>query len=135
MTRAIGSTALVLLSLAASSAGAAPAAAPEVVKARQFFFGAENVDARSGAVDKDKVVFSWLTNSTIAAAVKGRVVLLDSYVHRAETEPGRTPFVVEDLLNLKPEAIFLGHGHFDHADHAAFLSARLGIPLPVSAAA
>src|SRR5437763_14323510 len=35
----------------------------------------------------------------IAASVKGRVVLLDSYVHRAESSPGRTPFVVEDLLN------------------------------------
>jgi hypothetical protein len=133
MTRAIGSTALVLLSLAASSAGAAPAAAPEVVKARQFFFGAENVDARSGAVDKDKVVFSWLTNSTILASVKGRIVLLDTYIHRAETAPGRTPFVVEDLINLKPEAIFLGHGHFDHADNAAFLSASLGIPIYASA--
>jgi hypothetical protein len=96
MTRTIGSTALVLLSLAASSAGAAPTAAPEVVKARQFFFGAENVDARSGAVDKDKVVFSWLTNSTILASVKGRIVLLDTYIHRAETAPGRTLFVVED---------------------------------------
>jgi hypothetical protein len=132
MPRFIGGTVLLLVSLLASRANAHGAPA-DLVKARQFFFGAENVDARSGAVDKDKVVFSWLTNSTIAAAVKGRVVLLDSYVHRAETEPGRTPFVVEDLLNLKPEAIFLGHGHFDHADNAAFLAGKLGIPIHASA--
>ena len=54
-----------------------------------------------------KVVVSWITNASYAASVKGRIVLLDSYVDRAETVPGRTPFVVEDFLSLRPEAIFL----------------------------
>src|SRR5256885_15195586 len=35
---------------------------PALLKARQFFFGAENVNAK-GEVDKDKVIFSWLTNT------------------------------------------------------------------------
>jgi hypothetical protein len=105
---------------------------PAVVKARQFFFGAENVNAK-GEVDKSKVVFSWLTNATLTASIKGHIVLLDTFIHRAETTPGRTPFVVEDLLALKPEAIFLGHGHGDHADNAAWLSAKLGIPVFASA--
>jgi hypothetical protein len=110
--------------------GAANAA---VVKARQFFFGAENVDAKSGAVDKDKVIFTWLTNATLAASIKGHIVMLDTFIHRAEAAPGRTPFVVEDLLPLKPEAIFLGHGHGDHADNAAWMSAKLSIPIFASA--
>ena len=62
-------------------------------------------------------------------SLKGRVILLDSYVHRAETVPGRTPLVVEDLVSLRPEAIFLGHGHGDHADNAAFVAGTLGIPI------
>src|SRR4029434_3368869 len=102
---------------------------PDLVRARQLFFGAENVDLRSGRIRHDKVIFSWFTNSSYAVSLKGRVILLDSYIHRAETVPGRTPLVVEDLVSLRPEAIFLGHGHFDHADNAAFVAGTLGIPI------
>jgi hypothetical protein len=48
-------------------------------------FGAEHVDQWTGQVDRRKVIFSWLTNATLAVSMKGRVVLLDTYVHRAET--------------------------------------------------
>jgi len=123
----------VLLFLLASSARATPPSAPEVIKARQLVFGIENVNAWTGEVDKENVIFSWLTNSTVAASMRGRIVLLDTYVHRAETAPGRTPFIVEDLVSLKPEALFLGHGHFDHADNAAFLSGKVKIPIYASA--
>jgi hypothetical protein len=102
---------------------------PDLVRARQLFFGAENVDPHSGHVKHDKVIFSWFTNSSYAVSLKGRVILLDSYIHRAEAVPGRTPLVVEDLVSLRPEAIFLGHGHFDHADNAAFVAGSLGIPI------
>ena len=125
--------AVLLLSvlLVASGVGATPE--PSLIKARHLVFGAENVNARTGEVDHENVIFSWLTNATLAVSIRGRIVLLDTYVHRAEMAPGRTPFVVEDLLSLKPEALFLGHGHFDHADNAAFLSGELGIPIFASA--
>jgi L-ascorbate metabolism protein UlaG (beta-lactamase superfamily) len=103
-----------------------------VVKARVFFFGQENVNDK-GEVDNSKVIFTWLTNATLAASIKGHIVMLDTFIHRAEAAPGRTPFVVEDLLPLKPEAIFLGHGHGDHADNAAWMSAKLSIPIFASA--
>jgi Metallo-beta-lactamase superfamily len=103
-----------------------------LVKSRVFFFGAENVNDK-GEVDNSKVIFTWLTNATLVASIKGRVVMLDTFIHRAEAAPGRTPFVVEDLLPLKPEMIFLGHGHGDHADNAAWLSAKLNIPIFASA--
>ena len=96
------------------------------VAARQKIFGLENVDANSGAVREDRVVFSWLTNATFAAAVKGRVVLLDTFVTRLEVQPGRTPFVIQDLVDLDPEYIFIGHGHFDHADNAAYIAQQTG---------
>jgi L-ascorbate metabolism protein UlaG (beta-lactamase superfamily) len=132
MQRIVTSTALLLVTLLASRANA-HAAPANVIKARQLVFGVENVDARTGAVDKDKVVFSWLTNATLAASIRGHVVLLDTFVHRPETVPGRTPFVVEDLVSLRPEAAFLGHGHGDHADNAAYLSGKLNMPVYASA--
>ena len=103
-----------------------------LLAARQKFFGAEYVNARTGRVAPDKVIFSWLTNSSLAVSLKGHVILLDTYVHRAETAPGRTPFVVEDLVSLQPEAMFLGHGHYDHADNAAYIAGKLGIPIYAS---
>src|SRR5215475_14347736 len=44
---------------------------PDLVRARQLFFGAENVDPRSGRVRHDKVIFSWFTNSSYAVSLKG----------------------------------------------------------------
>ena len=125
---------LAVMALALSSLGvlAKPLVNEDLVRARSMVFGAENVDQKSGQVDRDKVIFSWLTNATLAASVKGRVILLDTFVHRAEVVPGRTPFVVEDLVSLKPEAAFIGHGHGDHADNAAWLGGKLGIPLYAS---
>ncbi|HEY0747209.1 MAG TPA: MBL fold metallo-hydrolase [Steroidobacteraceae bacterium] len=97
-----------------------------LVAARQKIFGLENVDPSTGRVRDDKVVFSWLTNATFGASMKGHVVLLDSFVTRLEVVPGRTPLVIQDLVDLKPEAIFLGHGHFDHADNAAYIAQQTG---------
>lgn len=132
-TRINGVIALAFGCLLCQSTLAAPPASADLVKARQLFFGIENVNATTGEVNNQKVIFSWITNASYAASLKGRVVLLDTYVHRAETVPGRTPFVVEDLVSLRPEAIFLGHGHFDHADNAAFIAGNLGIPIYASA--
>src|SRR5215470_2155911 len=132
-TRTVVIGALMLALSLPSNAGAQDRHAdPDLIRTRQLFFGAENVDPRSGRVTHDKVIFSWFTNASYAVSLKGRVILLDSYIHRAETVPGRTPIVVEDLVSLRPEAIFLGHGHGDHADNAAFVSGMLGIPIYAS---
>lgn len=100
-----------------------------LVNARQKFFGAENVNPTTGEVRNDRVIFSWATNTTYAVSLRGRVILLDSFVTRLEVTPGRTPFVIQDLVDLAPTAIFLGHGHGDHADNAAFLAHTLNIPI------
>jgi hypothetical protein len=132
-TRVISLIALLLPCLLASVGYAAPPTSADLIRARTLFFGAENVDQQSGQVDNQKVIFSWITNASYAVSFKGRIVLLDTYIHRAETAPGRTPFVVADLVSLQPEAIFLGHGHFDHADNAAYVAGKLGIPIYASA--
>jgi glyoxylase-like metal-dependent hydrolase (beta-lactamase superfamily II) len=119
------------------SAAAAPnnAASEATIAARQHFFGAENVDATNGKVRGDRVIFSWITNAGYAVSFRGRVVLLDTYINRFEVAPAsgpdlrRTPFGAQDLIDLHPEAIFLGHGHGDHADNAAYISKWLNIPI------
>jgi hypothetical protein len=84
-----------LFAIAMCSIISVATAATPLVAARQKVFGIENVDANTGAVKKDKVIFSWLTNTTYAVSVLGRVIMLDSYVTRLELTPGRTPFVVQ----------------------------------------
>src|SRR5437867_11961848 len=66
-----------------STFAAAADADPALIKARQKLFGSENVDEK-GRVAKDKVIFSWATNTSYAASLLGRVVLLDSYINRPE---------------------------------------------------
>src|SRR5256885_10539259 len=133
MPRTFSKVAVTAVLLLAFAANARPPAPEDLIRARTLVFGAENVDQKTGQVDREKVIFSWLTNATLAASIKGHVVLLDTFVHRAEIVPGRTPFVVEDLVSLSPEAAFLGHGHGDHADNAAFIGGKLGIPIFASA--
>ena len=119
--------ALLVTSLAAFNWSASHAVETEdMVAARQHIFGAEHVNSADGTLPDGKAIFSWLSASTFAASVDGRVFMLDSFITRLEVEPGRTPLVLADLVNLNPEAILLGHGHNDHADHAAYIAAMTG---------
>src|SRR5215468_5738684 len=102
------------------------------IAARSQFFGAENVDQRSGEVNPKRVIVSWITNASFAVAAQGRILLLDTFVTRLENPAGRTPFTIDDLVNLHPDAIFIGHGHFDHADNAAFIAAQTGATIYAS---
>lgn len=55
-------------------------------------------------------------------------MLLDAWevvgVHK-----GYVPVSRDDLVALKPEAIFIGHGHFDHAADAGYVASRTGAAL------
>jgi hypothetical protein len=129
---AVWTAALCAASMAQEDADAAAAA---TIAARQKFFGIENVDPSTGEVRRDRVIFSWITNAGYAASFKGRIVLMDTYINRFEVPPAsgpdlrRTPFGAQDLVDLHPEAIFLGHGHGDHADNAAYIAKWLNIPI------
>lgn len=105
---------------------------PETIAARQRIFGVEYVDPETGALPTNRVIISWITNSSFALAVAGRVVFLDTFVTRLEVSPGRTPFVIKDLVDVAPRAILIGHGHSDHAENAAYLAAKTGATLYAS---
>jgi hypothetical protein len=111
-------------------------ASAATIAARQKYFGPENVDPRRGDVRDDVVIFSWTTNATLAVSIKGRIILLDTYINRPELPPApgapdlrRSPLTPQELVDLHPEAIFLGHGHGDHADNAAYIAKWLNIPI------
>lgn len=98
-----------------------------MVAARSHFFGAGNVDQKSGKVDKDKVILTYFSVSSYAVAARGRVFLMDSYIYRlTDSKNGYVPTNLQELVDLKPEAIFIGHGHGDHADNAAYISHLTG---------
>jgi hypothetical protein len=119
----------VVAALAALATVAAPASAAALpaatVHAREHFFGAANVDA-AGHVRRDRAIFSWFSVGSLAAALDGHVVLLDTYIHKGEDKPNYVPTTTDELVALAPEAVFLGHGHFDHANTAGQVVARTG---------
>jgi hypothetical protein len=115
----------VLLVLVLGAPTAEAAVDPAMVKTRQRFFGAANVDPRTGAVRSDKVILSWVSVTNFAAAVAGHVVLLDAWVARGY-HSGYVPTSPAELAQLRPALIFIGHGHFDHAQHAHEIAAASG---------
>ncbi|WP_205697035.1 MBL fold metallo-hydrolase [Conexibacter sp. SYSU D00693] len=128
MRRRLAAAVLLAAGLGASAApaGAAAADLPDAtVKARQHVFGLANV-AADGSLPRGKVLLSWITVSTFAAALDGHVVLLDGYVHKVEDRPNYVPTTAREVEALRPEAVFIGHGHFDHAKYAGRIAARTG---------
>jgi hypothetical protein len=127
-TACIGA-ALLVASLSAPALAKPPSGGQDLsalVAARSHFFGAENVDQKTGEVDKEKVIFSWFSVQSYAVAARGHVFLLDSYIYRLADTPAYVPTTVQELVDLKPEYIFLGHGHGDHSDNAAYIAVKTG---------
>jgi hypothetical protein len=106
------------------------------IQAREAFFGAMNVDKR-GQVRRDRVILSWFGVASFAAALDGKVVLLDTYLNNygptdcpaQPTDQRYVPADYDDLIALKPEAIFIGHEHFDHQCRSGEIATRTGASL------
>ncbi|MFP5299255.1 MAG: MBL fold metallo-hydrolase, partial [Actinomycetota bacterium] len=107
--------------------GSVPAreAARSMIEARQRFFGKENVNPKTGAVRKDKVILSWFSVASYAASFNGHVVLLDGWIARG-SHSGYVPTTPEEVAALAPEYIFIGHGDFDHAADVAEIAQLSG---------
>lgn len=107
-----------------------PTSVAATIKARQHMFGFENVNPATGDVRRDRVIISWLTTTTFAAAANGKVFLLDTYIDDdlIVTPPARkrTPTTLQELVDLKPDWIFIGHGHGDHTHYTANVAYRTG---------
>lgn len=136
LAKAAAATTIALASLGANAQAAAgiptggPTSAAATVKARQHMFGFENVNPSNGDVRRDRVIFAWLTTTTFAVAANGKVFLLDGYIDDdqvvAPPARKRTPTGLQELVDLKPEWIFIGHGHGDHTHYIANVAYRTG---------
>lgn len=97
---------------------AASAVSPEVQLARDSILGPD-------ATDPDHVKLWWFGVSSFIASAGGHVFLFDAWetvgLHEDYVPIGR-----EELAAIQPEAIFIGHGHFDHAADAGYVAARSG---------
>ncbi|MEU6581191.1 MBL fold metallo-hydrolase [Nocardia sp. NPDC046763] len=100
-------------------------ASSKTIAARQRFFGEAAVDPVSGAVREDQVLVSWFGCASFAVAMGGVVFLLDAWVPRGATS-GYVPTGPEEVAALEPAAIFIGHGHFDHAADAGAIARASG---------
>lgn len=96
-----------------------------MVRTRQRFFGAANVDPGSGQVRADRVIVSWFGCTSYAVAFTGTVLLLDAWIPRG-MHSGYVPTEVAEIGWLRPAAIFIGHGHFDHAGDAGPIAQAAG---------
>ncbi len=128
---------LIVLSLTAH-ASAAPIG-DESIAAREYVFGAKNVRA-DGRLPKQRVVFSWLGVATMAVSIDGKVILLDTFINGVQpstcnpddsppadtSATGYSPVSYDQLEALRPKALFIGHGHYDHECYAGPLAAATG---------
>lgn len=83
------------------------------------------MDAKGG-VRRDRVILSWFSVASLAAAIDGHVVLLDAYIHKGEEQPAYVPTTHTEVAALAPEALFLGHGHGDHSGLSGEVVAKTG---------
>src|SRR3954469_8238389 len=102
----------------------------ETIKARQKWFGLDNVNPKTGAVRADRVIMSWAGVSTFAASFNGHVVMLDGYLAfgRNGTWGSNKNYLstsIEEYAALNPEMYLFGHGHGDHMGHTPQILALL----------
>ena len=77
------------------------------------------------AADPRYVTLHWTGVSSFVVTFRGHLFLFDAWeivgIHKDYVPVGR-----EELAALHPEAIMLGHGHFDHAADTGYVAGRTG---------
>jgi hypothetical protein len=77
------------------------------------------------ADDPGYVTLHWVGVSSFIVTVKGHLFLLDAW-ELVGANKDYVPIGREELAGIEPEAILLGHGHFDHAADAGYVAGRTG---------
>lgn len=93
----------------------------ETQLARQRILGTDTLDPA-------QVKIWWYGVSSFIMSAGGHLFLLDAW-EVVGAHKGYVPITRDDLVALKPEAIFIGHGHFDHAADAGYIASRTGAAL------
>lgn len=99
----------------------APAVSAEVQAARDRILG-------PGATDPATVKLWWYGVSSFIASAGGHLFLFDAW-ESVGLQEDYVPIGREELVAIKPEAILIGHGHFDHAADAGYIAGHSGAAL------
>jgi len=83
------------------------------------------------ALDPRYVTLHWVGVSSFVVTVKGHLLLFDAW-EIVGAQKDYLPLGREELAGLAPEAILIGHGHFDHAADAGYVAGRTGAPVLAS---
>lgn len=75
--------------------------------------------------DPSYATLSWAGVSSQVVTIGGHLLLLDAWEIIGAVE-GYLPLTREDLAALEPEAVLVGHGHFDHAGDLGFVAGSSG---------
>jgi len=86
--------------------------------------------------DPARMVLRWLSVSNFELVYRGQVFLLDAYFERG---PRNRPTGIVPAEVTRTDAIFIGHGHFDHMSDAAPIAERtkarvIGAPVTIETA-
>ncbi len=73
------------------------------------------------ALNPEVVKVWWVGVSSFIVSMKGHLFLLDAW-EIVGAHANYVPIGCEELAAIKPEAIFIGHGHFDHAADAGYVA-------------
>src|SRR5713101_3206445 len=73
--------------------------------------------------DDERLVVRWLGTTNYELSFRNQVILLDTYYDRG---PRNRPIGLMPDQVTRADAIFLGHGHFDHMSDASFIASKLG---------
>ena len=120
-------------SSSASSSPATSAAFKSWTPLPRQTIDADTRKARLGLLNDDGTDTStvkvwWYGVSSFVVAAGGHLFLLDAW-EIVGAHSNYVPITRDDLVALKPEAIFIGHGHFDHAADAGYIASRTGAAL------
>ncbi|MBI2383971.1 MAG: MBL fold metallo-hydrolase [Gammaproteobacteria bacterium] len=77
------------------------------------------------ATDPAQVKLWWFGVASFVASMGGHLFLLDAW-EIVGIHANYAPMTREDLAAIKPDAIFIGHGHFDHAADMGYVAGRSG---------
>src|SRR5258708_39532407 len=122
------------------------AAAVALVASTQTYAAGADADACRSLVpaamggpllrDPGKIMLRWLSTSNYELVYRGQVFLLDAYFERG---PRNRPTGVVPGEVSHVDAIFIGHGHFDHMSDAAPIAQKtkakvIGAPITIETA-
>ncbi|MTV25579.1 MBL fold metallo-hydrolase [Nitriliruptoraceae bacterium ZYF776] len=77
------------------------------------------------ALDPGLVTLTWTGVSSFVVTIGGHLLLFDAW-EIVGIHAGYLPIGREELAGLEPEAVLVGHGHFDHAADVGHVAGRTG---------